>query len=43
MLIPLMVLSTCPGWGSVAAWWVRARGSDWVMESSLLARSRGWE
>lgn len=43
MDIHLMLDSTCPGLGLVAALLGRARGSDWVMVLSLLARSRGWE
>lgn len=38
-----MVLSTCPGLGLVVALLGIARGSDWVMVLSLLARSRGCE
>lgn len=43
MSIHLFVLSTCPGLGLVAALLGRARGSDWGMVLSLLARSSGWE
>ena len=43
LTIHLMVFSTCPGLGLVAALLGRARGSDWVMVLSLLARSRWWE
>lgn len=38
-----MVLSTCPGFGLVAALLGGARGSDWDMVLSLLARRSGWE
>lgn len=38
-----MVFSTCPGLELVAALLGMARGSDWIMVLSLLARSRVWE
>lgn len=37
-----MVFSTCTGLGLVAALLGWARGSDWDMVLSLLARSKGW-
>lgn len=43
MSIHLMFISTCTGLGFVAARLGWARGSDWGMLLSLLARSRGWE